>query len=136
MVDQAEEIRRWDTAHELYQAADGALRQQHYRASAGLAYYAAFQPMWVALGEPPLGEWRHVGITRRFCHGRWADPPLVPTSLAALYKRLLALYELRLDAHYRAQPIPAEQAQQGLDTAAEVMRLIEQHRRKSVQEQA
>ena len=135
-MDQAEELRRWETSRELYEAADAALRQQRYRASAGLAYYACFQAMWAALRDPPLGEWRHLGITRRFCHGRWADPPLVPTSLATLYKRLLALYELRLDAHYRAQPIHAEQAQQGLDTAAEVIRLIEQHRRKSAQEQA
>lgn len=39
-----------------------------------------------------------------------------PTNLSVLYRRLLALYELRLDAHYRAQPIPPQQARQGLDT--------------------
>lgn len=61
-------------------------------------------------------------------------PPIVPTSLAALHKRLLALYELRLDAHYRAQPIPSQQAQQGLDTAAEVIRLVQQHKRKRSEE--
>src|ERR1700675_2704327 len=104
-MDQAEERRRRDITHEIYHAADATLQQRHYSACAGLAYYACFQAMWVALGDPPLGQWQHVGITRRFCHGQWAEPPMAPTSLATLYKRLLALYTLRLDAHYRARPI-------------------------------
>jgi uncharacterized protein (UPF0332 family) len=123
-MDLDEEIRRWETSQELYQVADVALRHQRYRACVGLAYYACFQAMWVALGDPPSGEWRHVGITRRFCHGQWADPPLIPTSLATLHKRLLMLYELRLDGHYRAQPIHPQQARQALDTVAEVRRLV------------
>ncbi len=130
-MEQAEQIRRWETSEELYQAADVARRQQLYRASVGLAYYAAFQAMWVALGDPPLGEWRHVGITRWFCRGQWADPPIVPTNLAVLHKRLLALYELRLDAHYRAQPVHVQQAREGLATAVEVIRLVQQHKRKT-----
>jgi uncharacterized protein (UPF0332 family) len=129
-MDLNEEMRRWETSQELYQAADVALRQQRYRACVGLAYYACFQAMWVALGDPPLGEWRHVGITRRFCHGQGADPLLIPTSLATLHKRLLGLYELRLDAHYRAQPIQPQQAQQALGTVAEVRRLVQEHKRK------
>ena len=129
-MDLNEEIRRWETSQELYQAAGMTLRQQRYRACVGLAYYACFQAMWVALGDLPLGEWRHVGITRRFCHGQWSDPPLIPTSLATLHKRLLALYELRLDVHYRAQPIHPQQAWQALDTMAEVRRLVQQHKRK------
>jgi hypothetical protein len=129
-MDLDKERRRWDTSQELYQAADVALRQQCYRACVGLAYYACFQAMWVALGDPPSGAWRHVGISRRFCHGQWADPPLIPTSLAILHKRLLALYELRLDAHYRAQAIHLQQARQALDTVGEVRRLVERHRRK------
>ena len=54
-MDQSEEKRRWETSQELYQAADAAFHQQHYRACAGLAYYACFQAMWCALGDPPLG---------------------------------------------------------------------------------
>lgn len=127
-MDQVKEIRRWATSQELYKAAEAALTQQFYRACVGLAYYGCFQAMWVALGDPPLGEWRHVGISRHFCRGQWADPPIVPTSLAVIYKRLLALYELRLDAHYRAQPIYPQQAQQGLDAVAEVIRLVQQYK--------
>jgi uncharacterized protein (UPF0332 family) len=129
-MDQAEERRRWETSQELYRAADATLKQQLYSAYSGLAYYACFQAMWVALGVPPLGEWRHVGITRRFCNGQWADPAIDPRNLAALYKGLLALYELRLDAHYRALPINAQQAKRGVDTAAKVIQFVQQRQRK------
>jgi uncharacterized protein (UPF0332 family) len=126
-MDEAETKRRWKTSQELFQAADAVFKQEYHRACVGLVYYACFQAMWVALGNPPLGEWRHGGITRRFCHGQWTQPPHAPTSLSGLHKRLLALYELRLDAHYRALSIPPQQARQGLDTAAEVIRLVQQH---------
>jgi uncharacterized protein (UPF0332 family) len=127
-MDKTEEQRRWETAQELSQAATVVFQQQHYKACAGLAYYACFQAMWVALGDPPTGEWRHVGITRRFCHGQWATPPLLPSSLGTLHRQLLALYELRLDAHYRARAISLQQAQQGLTTVAEVLRLVHTHK--------
>ncbi len=35
---------------------------------------------------------------------------------------------LRLDAHYRARPMRPQQAQDGLETAAEVIRLVQQYR--------
>lgn len=113
-MDEVEEQRRWETAQELYQAALDVLDQQHYRACAGLAYYACFQAMWVALSDPPTGRWQHVDISRRFCHGQWAEPPLAPTQLADLYRRLMALYELRLDAQYWALAVPLEQARNGV----------------------
>ena len=119
-----EKQRRWDTAQELYQAATTALGQQHFRACASLAYYACFQAMWVALSDPPTGRWQHVGISRQFCHGQWAEPPLAPTELAGLYRRLMALYELWLDAQYRALAVPLEQAQHGIQTAFDVMQRV------------
>jgi len=130
----AETNRRWETVQELYRGAELALQHQLYRACVGLAYYASFQAMWVALGNPPQGEWRHVGITRSFCHGQWANPAIIPTSLASLHKRLLALYELRLDAHYRAQAISQAEAQQGLRTVVDVMQLVQQTPKKYAEE--
>ena len=127
-MDKTEEQLRWGTAKELYHAADAVFHQQRYKACAGLTYYACFQAMWVALGDPPTGEWRHVGITRQFCYGRWATPALLPSSLGTLYKRLLALYELRLDAHYRALDISPQQAQQGLEAVVEVLHLVQTHK--------
>src|SRR5688572_14836168 len=127
-MDKTEEQMRWEAAQELYHAADAVFHQQRYKACTGLAYYAGFQAIWVALGDPPTGEWRHVGITRRFCHGQWATPSLLPNSLRTLYKRLLALYELRLDAHYRAREISLQQAQHGLEAVVEVLRLVQTHK--------
>ena len=127
-MDEVEEHRRWEAAQEFYQAATTALNQQHYRACVGLAYYACFQAMWVALSDPPTGRWQHVGISRRFCHGEWTDPPLAPTQLAGLYRRLLALYELRLDAQYRALVVPLEQAQNGVQTALDLMQHVRQYK--------
>jgi uncharacterized protein (UPF0332 family) len=127
-MNEMETQRRWDTAQELYQAAAMALGQQHFRACAGLAYYACFQAMWVALSDPPTGRWQHVGISRQFCHGQWAEPPLAPAELVGLYRQLMALYELRLDAQYRALAVPREQAQQGIQTAVDVMARVRQHK--------
>jgi uncharacterized protein (UPF0332 family) len=135
-MEQEEKERRWEAAQELSRAANMALQSQMNGACVGLAYYAGFQAMWLALGDPPLGEWRHVGITRRFCHGQWADPVLLPSSLASLYRRLLALYELRLDAHYRARPVSVQQAEQGLETVREVFHLVEQNRKKPPERQS
>jgi uncharacterized protein (UPF0332 family) len=72
-MDEAKAKSRWKTSQELFQAADAVFKQEYYRACVGLVYYACFQAMWVALGDPPLGEWRHGGITRRFCHGQWRN---------------------------------------------------------------
>jgi uncharacterized protein (UPF0332 family) len=124
-MDQAEQSRRWETAQEHRQAAEHALAQQLYRASVSRSYYACFQAMWVALGDPPRGRWEHGGIVKSFCRGQWADPVIIPTSLAPLRKRLLNLYELRLDADYRAMPVTPEEAQAGIDTTGEVFQLVE-----------
>src|SRR2546421_12994357 len=99
-MDQAEAQRRWTAATEFAQAAETAYQQQQYRACVGLAYYACFQAMWVAVGAPPAGRWQHLGLTRQFCVGSWADPPRDPAQQVSVYRRLLALYELRLDADY------------------------------------
>lgn len=57
-----------------------------------------------------------------------ADPPLAPTQLAGLYRRLMALYELRLDAQYRALAVPLEQAQNGVQTALDVMQHVRRYK--------
>ena len=115
-------------AQENQTAAQNAFDQNFFGASVSRSFYACFQAMWVALGEPPRGVWKHGGLMQTFCRGQWADPILLPTSLAALYKKLLVLYDLRLDADYRALPIESAKAQEGLDTVQEVFKLITQHK--------
>jgi uncharacterized protein (UPF0332 family) len=127
-MDKAEELRRWQTAEENHRAAQEALRQGFSGAGVNRSYYACFQAMWVAVGDPPLGFWKHNGLIQTFCRGRWADPILLPTSLAPLYKRLLALYDLRLDVDYRALAVDPAKAQEGVNTTAEVLQLIPRHK--------
>jgi uncharacterized protein (UPF0332 family) len=127
-MDKTEAHRRWQAAEEHKQAAETLYVKGLYRACVSRGYYACYQAMWVALGDPPTGAWRHGGIAQQFCRGRWADPVLIPTSLTSLLKRLLALYDLRLDADYRALSVAAEKAQDGLDTTNDVFQLIIAHK--------
>ena len=127
-MDKNEELRRWQAAQESHQAAQQALLQGFCATSASRSYYACFQAMWVAVGDPPLRLWKHHGLMQAFCRGQWADPVLLPTSLALLYKRLLVLYDLLLDADYRALPVESAKAQTGLDTVAEICLLIPRHK--------
>lgn len=127
-MDKAEQLRRWRTAEENHQAAQEALRQGFSGTCVSRSYYACFQAMWVAVGDPSLGSWKHHGLTQTFCRGRWAEPVLLPPSLAPLYKKLLVLYDLRLDADYRALAIDPAKAQEGLNTTAEVLQLVTRHK--------
>jgi uncharacterized protein (UPF0332 family) len=127
-MDKAEELRRWQTAQDNHEAAQQARLQGFWATSVSRSYYASFQAMWVAVGDPPLRLWKHHGLMQAFCRGQWTDPVLPPTSLTMLYKRLLALYDLRLDADYRALPVESTKAQSGLDTVAEIFRLITRHK--------
>ncbi len=127
-MNNAETTRRWQTAQENHNAAQQVLLQGFSSASVSRSYYACFQTMWVAVGDPPRGEWKHGGLMQTFCRGQWADPVLLPTSLASLYKKLLALYDLRLDADYRALQVNSVKAQEGLNTITEVFQLIARHK--------
>jgi uncharacterized protein (UPF0332 family) len=68
------------------------------------AYYAAYQAMWAALGEPPNGrQWRHLGIISHFVRGYWfepAHPQAGPGLLEHLRLPLSRLYQFRLDVDY------------------------------------
>lgn len=126
-MENSQALRRWQAAQENESAAQQALRQGFLRTSVSRSYYACFQAMWIAVGDPPLGQWKHGGLMQTFCRGQWADPILLPTSLAPLYKKLLVLYDLRLDADYRALSISSEKAQEGVNTVAEVFQVVTQH---------
>ena len=125
-MDKIEELRRWHAAQESHRAAQHALLHGFLATSASRSYYACFQAMWVALGNPPRGEWKHGGLIQHFCLGRWTNPVTLPSSLAGLCKKLLHLYHLRLDADYRALPIAGTKAREGLNTVAEVFQLVTQ----------
>lgn len=127
-MDRAEQNRRWETAHEHSKAAKNLLTQGLLRASVSRSYYSCFQAMCVAVGDPPLGYWKHAGLMQHFCLGKWASPPFLPTMLASIYKKLLALYDLRLDADYRALPVDQIKTQEAVDLTIQILDLITQHK--------
>ncbi|MEW6378036.1 MAG: hypothetical protein AB1611_00360 [bacterium] len=53
----------YDDAVELF-------NQKRFNSSASRAYYASYQAMWSALGDPKDGEsWRHLAIIKHFVRG-------------------------------------------------------------------
>jgi uncharacterized protein (UPF0332 family) len=71
-MDAAEQQRRWQTADDHRRAAYKLFDEGLFQASASCSYYACYQAMWVAVGDPPKGQWRHGGLMQHFCVGRWA----------------------------------------------------------------
>jgi uncharacterized protein (UPF0332 family) len=94
------------------------------------AYYAAYQAMWAALGDPPSSEqWRHLGFISHFVRGYWyepAHPPTGPGLLEHLRFRLHRLYQFRLDVDYDLIALDSTSAEEGVATAARTITEIEQ----------
>jgi len=127
-MDQNEQTRRWETAQEHYKAAELLLNEGLFKASVTRCYYACFQAMWVAVGSPPFGHWKHVGLMKTFRNGKWTLALVLPTSFAPIYKKLLALYELRLDADYRASSVDQLKALEAFHATKQVLDLVIQYK--------
>jgi hypothetical protein len=96
------------------------------------AYYAAYQAMWAALGDPPGtgGRWRHEAIINHFVRGYWFMPtyPLTgPGLLEPLRLPLRRLYQVRLDADYDLVPIVRRSAEEAVQIAQQTLAAIAQH---------
>lgn len=122
----AERERRWSMAQEHYQAGLLCSANSFYGASVTRSYYAVYQAMWVAVGDPPLGRWRHHGLMHQFCWGQWTEPPSLPTTLGSYRHRLRALYDYRTDADYTARAISQTEANDGLTLARDILTLVAQ----------
>ena len=56
-----------DFARKYLDDAVQLFNQKRYNSSASRAYYASYQAMWSALGEPVDGKiWRHLAIIKHF----------------------------------------------------------------------
>ena len=125
----AERDRRRNMAQEHSRAAQLCFDNGVFGASTTRSYYAAYQGMWVAVGDPPLGRWRHHGLMHQFCWGQWTEPPSLPTRLALYRPRLRTLYDYRTDADYTARTLSQTEAQNGLHLANEILALVAQAKR-------
>jgi uncharacterized protein (UPF0332 family) len=125
---EAERTRRWNMAKENFQAAKVCFENDLYGASVTRSYYAVYQAMWVAVGNPPTGRWRHHGLIHHFCWGQWTQPPSPVTRFAGYLRRLRALYDQRTDADYIALPISRAKAEDGLKLAKEILEIVAQEK--------
>ncbi len=126
-MDTGEQERRWQGAKTKRAAAQRCLDQGYFSESITLGYYACYQGMWIVLGDPPAGLWRHGGLINEFCRGRWQQPPATPHALAPLRKKLDRLYVHRIQSDYEAWRLSQKEAQEALHTVDEVLRLVAQH---------
>ena len=94
------------------------------------AYYAAYQAMWAALGDPPRGgQWRHIGIISHFVRGYWCmptHPQTGPGLLEHLRFSLHRLYQFRVDADYDLTHINTNSAEECVKTAERTIAEIDQ----------
>jgi len=94
------------------------------------AYYATYQAMWAALGNPPRGgQWRHIGIIGYFVRGQWCEPAYPQTGpglLEHLRFSLHRLYQFRVDADYDQIPVSVTSAGECIKTAERTIAEIEQ----------
>lgn len=112
----------WAITIKDYQAAK--LTEQHgwHNVSVGRSYYAVYPAMWVALDEPPSGQWSHTGILRHFSPGRWRQQP-APIE-RALTRAIRRLYNARLRADYSGDLLTPRDSATGLTTAREILLLV------------
>jgi len=121
--------------HERLEAAsryfEGAIALRKARDPAGSisrCYYAAYQAMWAAMGDPPTKpRWEHIGVIKAFVRGRWDDPSY-PMTGPGLYERfrlpLRRLYGLRLGVDYRVEFVTRETAAWALKVVNDLIETI------------
>jgi hypothetical protein len=97
-------------------------RQGRHKVSVACSYYAVFTATWVALGDPPRGQWSHGGILQHFAPGRWRQPqtPLDRTVTNAIR----SLYNIRLKADDKAIRLTATDSVQRLTMARQILQLV------------
>ena len=112
----------WAIAVENYQAARFTSQQGWHNVSISCSYYAVFTAMWIAVDDPPRGQWSHGGILQHFAPGRWRQPP-APLQ-RAFTNSIRALYSARVKAHYRAVRLTTADSTESLLTTRQVLQLV------------
>lgn len=74
---------RLDFAKNYLEDAFELFDNKRFNSAASRAYYASYQAMWAALGDPLDGKiWRHLAIIKHFVRGYWFEPNLPKTDRA------------------------------------------------------
>src|SRR5687768_665191 len=101
----------WTITQEHYEAAELCAQRGWHTVSIACSYYAVYTAMWIALGDPPLGQWSHAGIVQHFTPGQWRhgivnlSPCLYNCSLVC---DICLMNTPALPAHYKHHRFPIE----------------------------
>jgi uncharacterized protein (UPF0332 family) len=112
----------WTIAQEHYAAAELCAQRGWHTVSVACSYYAVYTAMWVALGDPPHGQWSHAGILQHFARGQWCHPPAPLERM--LIRGIRRLYNARLHAQYMGEGCTSQDSAEALRTADQVLALV------------
>jgi uncharacterized protein (UPF0332 family) len=112
----------WTITQEHYEAAELCAQRGWHTVSVACSYYAVYTAMWVALDDPPGGQWSHAGIIQHFTPGQWRHPP-APLE-RTLSRAIRRLYNARLHAQYRGEHPTSQDSAEALSTARRVLQLV------------
>jgi uncharacterized protein (UPF0332 family) len=119
---------RLAAASQYLEGAIALVEAGDYAGAISRCYYAAYQAMWAALGEPTTKRrWEHIGIIQAFVRGHWDDPSHPPIG-PGLYERfrfpLRRLYGLRLAVDYHIESVSRETGDWALEVVKDLLDTI------------
>ena len=121
---------RLDYAKQYLDDAFELFNQRRFNSSASRAYYASYQAMWAALGEPRDGKiWRHLAITKHFVRGYWFAPDHQKTGPGLLEDKRLPLrrlYSYRIMSDYDGVSVDENNLADLLQTVKQVIDIIDE----------
>ena len=121
---------RLDFAKNYLEDAIELFNKKRFNSSASRAYYASYQAMWSALGDPEDGKtWRHLAIIKHFVRGYWFTPNHPKTGPGLLEETRLPLrrlYSYRIKSDYDAVDIHDHKLDQLLNVVEKVINIIEE----------
>lgn len=121
---------RLDFAKKYLDDAIELFNKKRFNSSASRAYYASYQGMWAALGDPGEGKvWRHLAIIKHFVRGYWFEPNHPKTGHGLLEDKRLPLrrlYSYRIMGDYDAIDIDQYNLEQLLKVVKQVINIIDE----------
>jgi uncharacterized protein (UPF0332 family) len=121
---------RLDVAKKYLDDAAELFDQRRFNSSASRAYYASYQAMWAALGEPRNGKiWRHLAIIKHFVRGYWFAPDHQETGPGLLEDKRLPLrrlYSYRIKSDYDAVSVDPNNLSDLLQTVKQVIDVVDE----------
>ncbi len=119
---------RLDFAKKYLDDAIELFSKGRYNSSASRAYYASYQAMWAALGEPGDGKvWRHLAIIKHFVRGYWFapnHPKIGPGLLEDTRLPVRRLYSYRIKSDYDAVEVDRGNLEQLIQVVGQIINII------------